>query len=384
MNYDKALDYIDKYWEELTVFAPEDNGIRIGLPHHFMQPNGDAFGADMFYWDSFFISLGVLLDESKVAFVKGVIDNFRFLQHKFGIIPARNKYYNLGISQPPFLSTMVAMVYHITKDQHWLRECVHVIEKELNDYWKGKNLEYHQLDIGLSRYCDHNITHQTAEHESGWDMTSRFHDACLDYAPIDLNCCLYKYETDLAYFYRELGEEQRARHYDDEAAHRKHLINKYCWHEDLGFYFDYNHHKQEQSLFFSLAGFFPLWCGIANEEQAHRMVDHLKLFEFDGGLATTQKEGLDETFKQWDYPNGWANLQWIVIVGLEHYHYRDDAKRIAMKWLELNNMIFEETGKFWEKYDVVDLKIGKDGRYPTQHGFGWTNAVFAWLCKRYC
>lgn len=40
--------------------------------------------------------------------------------------------------------------------------------------------------------------------------------------------------------------------------------------------------------------------------------------------------------------------------------------------------VFAETGKFWEKYNVVSCTTGvfNPDRYPTQSGFGWTNAVF--------
>ncbi|MCH8020390.1 hypothetical protein IH785_11060 [candidate division KSB1 bacterium] len=78
---------------------------------------------------------------------------------------------------------------------------------ELKNYWMGTKKEIHLMFQGLSRYCDHYITHYTAEHESGWDMTSRFNERCLDYLPIDLNSCLYKYEIDLAETYNILNDK---------------------------------------------------------------------------------------------------------------------------------------------------------------------------------
>ncbi|MCA9478222.1 MAG: hypothetical protein KC535_03695 [Nanoarchaeota archaeon] len=382
MKYEKALRHIAQYWNELLVFSPEDKGIHIGLPHHFIKPNADAFNDDQFYWDTFFISVGLLTDDTHLELVKGMIDNFRYLQQRFDIIPARNKFYNLGISQPPFLSTLVRLVHEKTHDLVWLTEQLPVLERELKDYWMGTGVSAHLLESGLSRYCDHNITHQTAEHESGWDMTSRFDRRCLDFTPIDLNSCLYKYEMDLSFFYHTLGRVKKATEYEQKALFRKEQINTQCWNEEEGFFFDYDHIHQEKGTRFSLAGFFPLWAGLASEEQAHRMVDHLTRFEYEGGLVTTDEQDLDP-FTQWDYPNGWPNLQWIVIKGLKRYHFLDDAKRIAGKWLELNNQLFEETGAFWEKYDVVDLAIGKSGRYPTQKGFGWTNGVFVALYKEF-
>lgn len=102
--------------------------------------------------------------------------------------------------------------------------------------------------------------------------------------------------------------------------------------------------------------------------------DNLKYFEASGGLANSEK--IESWKKQWDWPNGWPNQQWIAVNGLLNYGFKDDALRIARKWLDLNKEIFEKTGRLWEKYDVVSRDIGVSGLYPTQEGFGWTNGVF--------
>ncbi len=378
-KYKACLNYIDAYWEKIICFYPEDVETRIGLPHHFVSPNDKRFKNDQFYWDSYFICLG-LLAKGETHLVKGIVENFLFLQRRFGIIPSRNQFYNLGISQPPFLSSLVLSVYDKTKNERWLGEMVYMLEKELTKYWVDNDDKHHHiLDCGLSRYCDHEITHVTAEHESGWDMTSRFNEHCLNYAPIDLNCLLYKYEIDLAEIFSTLHDTKKAKHYKALADKRKKLITKYCWHEEQGFFFDYNHEEKKQSDFFSLAGFYPLWTGLATQHQAHKLKHHIAQFECEGGLANTQKNNLSEEYKQWDYPNGWPNQQFIVISGLAKYHFTDDALRLTRKWLDLNNSVFKKTKKLWEKYDVVALKKGKDGRYPTESGFAWTNAVFVLL-----
>ncbi|MCF7799351.1 hypothetical protein K9M74_05610 [Candidatus Woesearchaeota archaeon] len=378
-EYQQCIDYIEAYWEKITCFFPEDAGTRIGLPHHFVSPNDTYFKNDQFYWDTYFISLG-LLARDETHLVKGIVENFLFMQKRFGVIPLRNQFYNLGISQPPFLSSLVLAVFAKTNNNRWLSEMAYMLEQELNKYWvDAHEKQHHVLACGLSRYCDHEITHVTAEHESGWDMTSRFKEHCLNFAPVDLNSLLYKYEVDLAQIFRTLGDVHKAEHYEKLASKRKELVTKYCWHEEQGFFFDYNYVDKKQSDFFSLAGFYPLWAGLASEHQAHKMLHHVAQFECEGGLANTQKDKLSIEFKQWDYPNGWPNQQFMVISGLEKYGFRDDAFRLATKWLALNKNVFDKTKTFWEKYDVVAQTKGKQGRYPTQSGFAWTNAVFILL-----
>ena len=83
------------------------------------------------------------------------------------------------------------------------------------------------------------------------------------------------------------------------------------------------------------------------------------------------------TGEQWDYPNGWAPLQWITYKGLKNYGYAALADSVARNWTDLNIRVFFETGKMMEKYDVVDInRPGGGGEYPLQDGFGWTNGVF--------
>ena len=378
-EYKDCLDAIEKILDKITFYFPKSEGIHIGLPYPFVAPSGKRtlFENDQFYWDSYFIILG-LTESGHIELAKGMIENLAYLYRRFGIIPSRNRYYNLGISQPPFFTSMALEVFHCTKDMEWLKEMVKVGEGELQNYWTNK---VHKAYKGLSRYCDHWNTHLTSEHEAGWDMTSRFQNRCLDFLPVDLNTLLYKYEIDLVDIYKILGKTGKTEKYLTLAEKRKTLINKLMWNEEKGFYFDYNYRKKSQSGFFSLAGFYPLWAGVATKEQAKKMLSNIRIFEYEGGLANTQKEGLSEEFKQWDYPNGWPNQQWIVIKGLWNYGYREEAKRLAKKWLDTNKGAYEKCGTFWEKYNVVKKGKAKCGRYPTQKGFGWTNGVFIKLVK---
>lgn len=382
-NYRKCLNFIENYWEKITCYLPKDEGVRIGLPNKFVSPNNEIFKCDQFYWDSYFIILGLIV-HNKISLAKGMADNFVYLYRRFRIIPSRNRFYNLGISQPPFLTSMALEVFQKTQDKLWLEKVARIAEEELQNYWTDKRkAEKHLVYKGLSRYCDHFITHLTAEHESGWDMTSRFYERCLDFLPVDLNSCLYKYEIDLAKIYRILGNKSKKEKFLEQAEKRRKIMFKLMWNEKKGFFFDYNYQIKKQSNFYSLAGFYPLWAKLATEEQAEKIKRNLKKFEYNGGLANTQKTGLSKEFKQHDYPNGWPNQQLIVINGLLNYGFKEDAKRLTKKWLDLNQKVFLKTGKFWEKYNVVKCDIGKEGRYPNQTGFGWTNGVFVKLLNEF-
>ncbi len=382
-DYQDCLDYINRYWEKLICFHPKDRMINLGLPNPYVSPSAGIFKKDQFYWDTYFIILG-LVKCDRVKLAKGMVDNLCFLFRRFNIVPMRNRYYNIGISQIPFLTSMALEIYEKYKNNKWLLKTGEVAEDELANYWMNSKLtEKHIVHKGLSRYCDHFITHLGAEHESGWDMTSRFKDNCLNYLPVDLNTCLYKYELDISAIQKINQNSIKEKNYLDNARRRKKIITQLMWNERKGFFFDYNCKTKKQSNFYSLAGYYPLWAGLATKSQAEKVKDQLALFEYKGGLSNTQSENLSEEFKQHDYPNGWAQQHYIVIQGLLNYGYEEEAKRIAKKWLELNKKVFIKTGNFWEKYNVVKCTVGKSNqdRYPIQSGFGWTNAIFVKLIE---
>src|SRR5688572_12291010 len=262
-DYRECLRYIDKYWKKITCYYPQDKFRHLGLPNKFVSPNDDIYLNDQFYWDSYFIISG-LVKCGREELAKGIIDNFLFMQKRFHIIPMRNRYYNLGSSQIPFLTSMAREVFDITGDKKWYKSVMLGAETELKSYWMNKSLtEIHIVYEGLSRYCDHYITHLAAEHESGWDMTSRFKNLCLNYLPVDLNCALYKYENDLAEFYKNIRSKKNYNYYLLQAEARRKKMNKLMWSFDKGFYFDYDYKHKKQSSFYSIAGFYPLWAKLA-------------------------------------------------------------------------------------------------------------------------
>jgi len=385
-KYAQCLRYIRNYWEKITYYHPKDKIKHLGLPNKFISPNNGIFRNDQFYWDSYFVIVG-LVKAKKVKLAKGMIENFVYLLDRFGIIPMRNRYYNLGTSQPPFLTSMAFEVFEADNNMEWLKSVMIAAETELKKYWMNANLtENHIVYKNLSRYCDHYITHLGAEHESGWDMTSRFNDRCLDYLPVDLNSCLYKYEADLSKAYELFNMPRHSKKYKRHAEARKEQMNALMWNDTVNFFCDYNYKNKEQNLFLSVAGFYPMWSGMASAEQASLIVKHaLPLFECECGITNTQSTGLSADRKQHDYPNGWPHQQWIIIKGLLNYGYHLEAERIARKWLDMNVRVFMETGKFWEKYNVVncDINVLNSDRYILQSGFGWTNAIFLRLVKEF-
>jgi alpha,alpha-trehalase len=313
------------------------------------------------------------------------------LFERFKVIPNASRTYLMGRSQPPFLTTFIFDVYQAYEPgDDWLKKAIDIAEQEYATVWMGvKKPNERQVYRGLSRYYDINYLHDLAEAESGWDMTPRFNRRALNFLPVDLNALLYKYETDFARAARIFGDMREAARWDNAAAARKAVMDELMWDRLRGLYYDYSYVKEKRGGVSSLATFFPMWAGMVDEKQAASLVKALRRFENKGGLATTDALPVGQFVlgsmpTQWAYPNGWAPLHFIVVKALERYGYHADARRIAMKWLKTNLHWFSNEHVFLEKYNVVSPdKPPVKGVYPSQTGFGWTNAVFERFCQDY-
>jgi alpha,alpha-trehalase len=387
-----ARQYIENHWAKLKRFNPRGGDSLVGLPKPYLVPAYDQSHSfdfnELYYWDSYFM-VQSLLDADHRDLVMGILEDLISLFKRYHVIPNASRTYLTGHSQPPLLTSFIWDVYDAYKlDKQWLKEKIEVAQEEYRTVWIGVKKPNERLVYqGLSRYYDINHIDDLAEAESGWDMNPRFSRRALNYLPIDLNSLLYKYEADFAKSARVLGDEQQAKSWDEAMALRSKIINELMWDKGNNLYYDYNFTKQKRSHIASLASFYPLWSGLANQEQAKRLVKSLSRFEYKGGLSTTDSPVFNRFMPysiamQWAYPNGWAPLHLIVVKGLQNYGYNEEARRIAMKWMKTNLDWFNVHHVFLEKYNVVQPKEPPArGLYPSQTGFGWTNAVFERFCQ---
>lgn len=416
-----AEQHIISLWQVLTRQPDEEGGSLIALPHPYIVPGGRF--RESYYWDSYFTMLG-LAASNRIDMIENMVNNFSYLIEKIGYIPNGNRTYFLGRSQPPFFSLMVKLLgdsrksdlaenqlYPIIKYlsslekeyRFWMRgsdklSAAHSIDHRvvlmpdgciLNRYWDEFNTprpEAYKEDIELSHQSSQPpavlFRHLRAAAESGWDFSSRwFNDVntfasihTTDLIPVDLNCLLYHLEVTLSEGHILSGNGLQSTKYLKLAHQRKAAIQKYCWSEDRKFFFDYDFMEQKQTEHLTLAAAFPLFFEIATPDQALSVEKILKeKFLKAGGMTTT----LSHSGQQWDAPNGWAPLQWIVYKGLLNYGFNDLAHLLKTNWITTNRKVYSQTGKMTEKYDVwSDNGEASGGEYPNQDGFGWTNGVF--------
>lgn len=410
----KVTEHINSLWPILTRQPDAANsGSLIGLPNPYIVPGG-RFG-EIYYWDSYFTMLG-LQSVGKTDMIENMVNNFAYIIDKVGFIPNGNRTYFLTRSQPPFFarmvqllaeqkgeSTLVTYLPQLIKEYEFWMDGVNQVNADnpthkkvvllpngsiLNRYFdKGDfpRAESYREDVQTikesSRPAKKVYSDLRAACESGWDFSSRWFSNpqklstihTTDIIPVDLNALLYNLELALVKGNVLSGNQEAANKYSEKANARKAALTQFCWDNEMGYFQDYDFVSQSFTGIPSLAGMYPLTFRMATTDQALKAAIVIKdKFLMPGGVVST----LTDNGQQWDYPNGWAPLQWMTIEGLRNYNSDDLASTIKERWINLNTKVYKNTGKLVEKYNVVDLTLeAGGGEYPVQDGFGWTNGV---------
>lgn len=396
-------DHIHKLWKYLTREDADEQLIssRIPLPFRYVVPGG-RFN-EIYYWDSYFTMLG-LIESGEKQLALDMYRNFLWLIDEFGFIPNGNRSYYLSRSQPPFFSLMTELMI----ENHLIgvnQKILEVLKREY-DFWMGKSIEFwfSGKSIKAARYYDAQrypreesykedlrvfmeaqsveiYSHLRSACESGWDFSSRWlrdkkslsSIMAANILPVDLNCLIWNLEKLIGFVSETLAFDDLSSEFKAAARLRKDFITSAFYHKDLQWFDDLDINGKFMNNL-SLAGIFPMFFGLADDEQADYCQCRLsKEFLKSGGLVTS----LVDSGQQWDAPNGWAPLQYVAVQALLKYGYDDLAIDVMARWNKTVETEFTISRKVMEKYNVINPEIkGGGGEYPNQDGFGWTNAVY--------
>ncbi|KAJ4774505.1 Trehalase [Rhynchospora pubera] len=408
------------------------------LPGTVIVP-GSRF-REVYYWDSYWVIRGLLASKMYDT-AKGIVFNLISLIETYGHVLNGARTYYTNRSQPPLLSSMVRDIYMRTGDAELLKRTLPPLLKE-HSFWVS---DIHQVTIQdqrghkhcLSRYqarwyqprpesatVDEELSlkltpsekdafyHELASAaESGWDFSSRWMrnssdlttTATTSIIPVDLNTFIYKLELDISTFAKITGDNSTSQKFIESAKSRKVAIRSLLWNPNLGQWFDYwlDKHDAHQGVYHWNPGsqnckifasnFVPLWL-LAQYPDSDQLIE-----EFDEDLTSLRKTGLirdygiatslSNTGQQWDFPNGWAPLQHMIVDGLANARSKEArslAEGIAINWIKTNFAAYKKTASMHEKCNVETCgEFGGGGEYIPQTGFGWSNGVVLALLEEF-
>ena len=213
---DKISLYIKGNWIKTFHPASELAG-DVKIDHPYVSPCATDYYTEMFYWDTYFINIGLILD-GYTEQARNNIDNISKFINALGFMPNAN--YILDRSQPPFFTRMVHDYYERTGDKSVIEDYIGTILKEY-DFWQTKR----KNAIGLNSYGAHGSDAEIMQNynwhhgrvfengetdeekmpigrdimaiaESGLDFNMRFKTAesriaAHEFSHLDLDCILY-------------------------------------------------------------------------------------------------------------------------------------------------------------------------------------------------
>ncbi|KAL2547598.1 Trehalase [Forsythia ovata] len=354
---------------------------------------------EVYYWDSYWVIRG-LLASGMYETAKGIVYNLLSLIDEFGYVLNGARAYYTNRSQPPLLSSMVLDIYNRTGDKDLIEKSLPALLKE-HEFWNSaksnqrsssfRNQPTRTSGNGQDKdvpLADNPVLPNLLRGGDGSDLASL---ATTSIIPVDLNAFILKMELDITSLANVIGDNKIAAHFMEASEARKKAMNSIFWNAEMGQWLDYwlsnfdaskdaytwNASSQNQKLFAS--NFVPLWIQLFNSDV--EVVDEvLRSLQNSGllrpaGIATS----LTNSGQQWDFPNGWAPLQHMIVEGLvrsRSEQARSIAEDIAVKWIRTNYVAYKNTGNMHEKYNVEKCgDFGGGGEYVPQTGFGWSNGV---------
>jgi alpha,alpha-trehalase len=290
--------------------------------------------------------------------------------------------------------------------------------------------------------------------ESGWDYSTRWianpSDAIsgtsfplrslntVNIIPVDLNSILYYNEITIADFHKREGNFSAAREWAGRAANRSEAMTTLLWNAEHYSYFDYNMTSSSQNVYsiadntstplstqgapqgmqvnFQVSQFYPFWTGAAPDSVKSDPSAMRRVFARIEELLDTRAGAIAATNlvsgQQWDEPNVWPPLQYIIMKGLlntpvevseeqdeqttqDYIWTQDLALELAQRYLDSLYCTWRVTGgattdvpqlpnaegngTIFEKYaDEATNAAGGGGEYEVVEGFGWSNGVLIW------
>ena len=386
--------YIKNSWEKAINVKTSGKLI---LPYPFVPPCITGDFRTLYYWDTYLINKGLILDE-KVELAKNNVDNLLFSLDYFGCVPNYTRDNGaVWCSQPPFLSLMIKDVSERIQDETWIATAMQKLEKEYA-FWMEKRLTKSGLnqyginqtkDRGLAWYYDHVVCKRIAfmdkltikqkaeraknfiaEAESGEDFTPRYtnHNA-MQINQIDLNSHMYGIEQAL-YGYYQGKDDKKYQFYKQQADKRLGILRSLCFDKETKLFYDYNFEEDRLSQRLCAACFMPYYYKIPDNGDGLLLL--YNTLKCKAGVFACEDVG--NYAYQWGYPNVWAPHQYFAFVALKNYGFYEEANEIRDNYMALLEKEFDRTGKIWERYD--EDGVAKSLEYETQPMLGWTAGVY--------
>jgi putative isomerase len=286
---------------------------------------GYAYG-ECYDWDLYFENIYL----SYYGITDFCFTNFSaFLanQQKSGFIPRMLKRRNDQMFKPFLAQIAVLGSRQRGDDFEWLRASYYDQLGRYIDCWMTYDFDRNGLPVWESSDA------------SGMDNQKSRSGELHSYRSegVDLACELHREMRAMAVIAGKLGNKEGEQAWTARADKLAACINSILWDEKDGFYYDRDERTGKRIRVKSVAGFFPIWAGIASPYQARRLImEHLtNPSEFwtqwpVSSYALTEPDFYQGSHHEcnWRGP-AWVPTNYMIMHGLMDYGYNDIARDLA-------------------------------------------------------
>ena len=199
---------------------------------------------------------------------------------------------------------------------------------------------------------------------------------------VDFSSQMAMYALQLKEIATLIGKDEDIANYETIHAKIKQALNKNCWNEQDGFYYDLGFGEQISRRHIGM--YWALLGKVVPEDRLQRFIGHLRdSNEFYRKTPLPALSAADPDYAGWgDYWQGgvWAPTVYMVLKGLSAYGQEDLAHDLATKVYDNVAAVFEATDTFWENYAPDLVSYGM----PAKKDFcGWTALIPIAVYKEY-
>jgi hypothetical protein len=269
-------------------------------------------------------------------------------------------------SSAPWYAWINWEVYLMTKDQAFLEEMYSSSKHFYEFYVANRDAD----GDGLCEWGGHAVLESVRDAlVAVWDEVNW----PSNFEAVDLNSMLVMEAKALEAMAMELGLQEEALEWRADYEKRSARIRETFWDEETGFYYHVDRdthrfsHKTENDLKrMEIIGFLPLWAGVATEDQASKLLEHLKnpeKFWRPYGIPSLAAD--DPYYNDKGYWNGpvWVEWNYLIQRGLQDYGYEEEAALLVDKVAEGMLLQLKENHNLWEFYSPDQAWAGYHKTY---------------------
>ncbi len=324
------------------------------IKYPYLIPAG--FYSQLWDWDAFFMA-NHFISKGQPEYMKNWVLTFSQGIDDDGYVAGcmtsdgPRRAYSGKFAMKPFLSQGAYQYSKATGEWEWLRPIYKSLDNVLN-YRRATQLDsvsgLYYWEIAMQSGADNN------------PALNYFKDDSRSFISVDATAFQYAEILSQAAIAEKLGMKDDAERLRAEAALIKANLNKICWNEQDGCYYNVDRDTREQYKRIGYSTFVPLVYRMASEENGRRMIEKYMLSEdhmkSPNGFRSLSKADVDYNnrniivpFSNWQGPV-WGITSYIYSIGLHHYGFDNEVAWMADKVGSLMAKDLDEFGTMHETY----------------------------------